>query len=387
MRRRAPRRGERYERWVHAHAVAICTHLGLDPTRLRIRREVRLEGRLRYRVDVLAESGDDVVVFECKDSRPSPEELLYANHRVIDLARAMPDRNVYGVVMATRAPNAAGLSFFDPDAPVLAPPPNLAAPMTLFVSPPRLLGRTLLLWKLTDSSVEATVLHVGGSIRSLPEIEQALAADTTRARLAAALEAMSRSDARPSLLLEAATVAANAFHHLGSGVDTRFAADVAAAHAAAVGSHARAQEAQVLRTFADYRIALDAGRRRMPGARAVRRLDAILPDLTGIHRASALQLIGPWRGLHDDAAAGATLLKRSLDVAEDLREVEEGAYLQFIGRIRLAEIDAGDRDAWLDAAVRLLPTLKPMHREWADLLVSRMTSGQDVSIATRLRHR
>jgi hypothetical protein len=385
VRRRALRSGERYERWVHAHAVTICGHLGLDLTRLRIRREVRLEGRLRYRVDILAESADDVVVFECKDSRPSSEELLYANHRVIDLARAMPERNVYGVVMATRPPNAAGLSFFDPVAPVLAPPPNLAAPMTLFVSPPRLLGRNLLLWKLTDSTVEATVLQVGRGTRTLAEIEEGLTADTTRARLTAALEAMSRRDASPSLLLAAATTAASAFHHLGSGVDTRYAAAVAADHAEVVGSRSRAQEAQILRTFADYRIALDSMQlRRTPGARAVRRLSGILPDLTGVHHVSALQMIGPWQGLYDDTAAGVGLLKRSLNMAEDLREVEVGAYLQFIGRIRLAEIDAEGHDAWLDAAVRLLPTLAPMHREWADLLAVRMASGQDVSIATRL---
>jgi hypothetical protein len=382
--RRPARRGEEYERWVHAHAALICSELGLDMEDLRVRREVPLAGRLRYRVDVLAEAGDDVVVIECKDSRPSPQELLYAHHRVVDLARAMPDKTFHGVVMAAKAPGASGLELFDPQAPLLPAPPNLAAPMKLFVSPPRLLARHLLLWRLTNAHVEASVIRVSGPERPLPELLAGLHDPGTRARLVAAVETLAHDGADEAVQLDAAAVAANAFHHLGSGVDTHYAADVTAHYARLLGSRSRLQEAEVLRAFASYRVALDAGRHRAPGVRVVKRLNARIDDLEGVQRASALQLLGPWHGLYGDRELGIALLRRSLDASETVRTADEASYLQFIGQLRLAEIDHGSSEQWQDQATRLMPVLAARHREWAEVLIARMTAGRDVSIASRL---
>jgi hypothetical protein len=376
------RRGERYEKWVRTHVARICAEIGVDMGNARIWSEKPFSGTLNYRSDLWVDTGDDVVVVECKANQPTSGEILHMNYKVRDIARRMPDRTVHGIMITAKAPTRASQAALAPDLEGLALTREIGS-LSLLVAPPRLLEGSVLMWLMQDGEVEARVLRRGKRARAIETLEEALQDSSAVRRLAAALELLSRNEASGGLRLQAAMRSAHDFLHLGEGVEARYMSMEAATRANELGSKFDFEAASVVTASAEYRMALDARRATQEPAReAVRRLTGSLFSFDTWSRTAALQLLGPWHALYGDVELGRSLLKQSLVEAEK----SETLYHLFIGHVRLADTAGNEgRVESIREAAALLPHLSAEEREWGDSLIDGLAEGRDVSIAKPLR--
>jgi hypothetical protein len=377
-----PRVGVAYERWVRTQTARICEAMGLAADGMRVRREVTFRGGRNYVVDVWAESHSDLVLIECKDTRVTQQDLVYHRQRVLDIAHARPDKDVYGVILTTRLPSPSWPHVVAPDSTVNTPA-NVAGPIDVLVSPPRLAAGHVLLWRLSGTDTEAIVIRRGRACADPVELENGLEHARMGERLVAALGVLALPEAGANLTLKARTEASIALVHMGSGIDAYGMARLAAKAAHDTSSRHHTQYAKVFQALAEYRATVEVTPPgRVAGRQAAKRLTNDLDTLDPYYRSSALQFLGPWHARHGDRVKGERLLLASLALAEDVVDAE---YFHFIGRFRLAEMaEPQELDEKLAAATDLLPMLSPKHRELSDSLLARITNGEDTSIGSRL---
>jgi hypothetical protein len=255
------RRGDQYERWVRTHAAALCATIGVDMRSARVSREYRFVGELNYRIDIWLETDRDIVLIECKDTVPTPDQMLYLNYQVRDVARARPEQTVHGIMLTTHEPTVPSRAAIAID---LCGLDRLHGDscVELFVLKPEALAGSVLLWRLEGANTTALVVRRGRRLQEIEDIEQALQDPSSAQRLPASLDVFARTDSSDSMRLAAALIAAHDFLHHGSGLEARNFGREALRLSGSVGSTHAQEAAAIVTAAAEYRMALSTRRAR-----------------------------------------------------------------------------------------------------------------------------
>lgn len=375
-----------YEKWIHTHASAICSQLGIDVNGMTFQWNTHRPGRLsRHQIDVLGTGHSDNVFIECKrrDGALQRKELVDSRAAFLDLAACDPTKRSTLIVIVDGDTSRTGRQYL-----LRAPHVFIGSPERIrLLSAPHLPTNDAIL--VFEHTIDGAAVHVvtasPTSCSSDVLLVQAREGVTFSDRVAAGLR-LFNMDPSSALASEGALEVSSVLFHYGASTQARwFASHVVETKASGVPL-VDCEQARVVMAMAEFqRILRVSPRAARPGHRAVAALRRVVDDFTSRARIPALGFLAAWEGHFGSSEVAHKLFCDGLAQAQEYDD-QEGAYQRFVLSLRRAANESEETLRYTADELRPFVTgLTPLHQSLAGELLRRVALGEDTSVRSMFR--